>query len=110
MNRKLYVTVLLLQYRVLSIWPPSDTPQLKNHEDFVISADALLSDDYEEETLYGEHKDSLYLDLNNSKSESHNQLTQNESSTSLGGKIKIPILEEPQDMEEISLNMWYWNH
>jgi hypothetical protein len=36
------VTVLLLHYRVLSIWPP-DKPELKNDEDSVMSADALLS-------------------------------------------------------------------
>lgn len=104
------MTILLLQYRVSSIWLPPYKEQLKGHENFVISADASLSDDDDEEILNGEHKGSLYLGLENSKSEfQHRQMKQSESSASLEGKTKSPIPEESQDMEDISLNMWYLN-
>jgi hypothetical protein len=95
MSRKLYVTILLLQYRVLSIWLPPYKEELKVHENFVISDDVSLSDD-DEEILNGKDKDSLDLNLGNSKSDSqHRQMKQS------------PIPEESQDMEDISLNMWY---
>jgi len=109
MSRELYVTILLLQYSILSVQLSPNKVELKDHEDFVISADATLSDDdNDEEMVNGDDKDSLYLHLDNSKSElEHRQLQQSESLVSSEGKINSPVPEESQDMEDISLNTWY---
>lgn len=104
------MTILLLQYSTLSVWLSPNEVQLKDHEDFVISADATLSDDDgdDEEMVNGDDKYSLYLHPDNSKSElEHRQLQQSESLASTEGKINIPVPEESQDMEDISLNPWY---
>jgi len=103
------VTILLLQYSILSVQLSPNKVELKDHEDFVISADATLSDDdNDEEMANGDDKDSLYLYLDNSKSElEHRQLQQSESLASSEGKINSPVPEESQDMEDISLNTWY---
>jgi hypothetical protein len=107
MSRELYVTILLLQYSILSAQLSPNKVELKNHEDFVISADATLSDD-DKEMANGDDEDSLYLHLDNSKSElEHRQLQQSESLASSEGKINSPVPEESQDMEDISLNTWY---
>jgi len=104
MSRELYVTILLLQYSILGVWLSPNKAELKDHEDFVISADATLSDDDDEEMVNGDDKDSLYLHPDNSKSElEHRQLQQSESLASSEGKINSPL----PDMEDISLNTWY---
>jgi hypothetical protein len=108
MSRELYVTILLLQYSILCVQLSPNKVELKDHEDFVISADATLSDDDDEKMVNGDDKDSLYLYPDNSKSElEHRQLQQSESLASSEGKIKSPVPKESQDMENISLNTWY---
>lgn len=108
MSRELYVTILLLQYSILGVWLSPNKVELKDHEDFVISAHAALSDDNVEEMVNGGDKDSLYLHRDTSKSElEHRQLQQSESLASSEGKIHIPVPEESQDMADISLNTWY---
>jgi hypothetical protein len=108
MSRQLYVTILLLQYSILSVWLSPNKAQLKDLEDFVIFANATLSDVNDEEMVNGDDKDSLYLHPDNSKSElEHRQLQQSESLASSEGKINSPVPEESQDTEDISLNTWY---
>jgi hypothetical protein len=108
MSRELYVTILLLQYNVLSVWVSPNKVQLKDHENFVKSANASLSYDDAKEMLSANDKDSLYLYPDSSKSElRHRQLKQSESLASSAGNIKNPVSEESQDMEDISLNTWY---
>ena len=109
MNRELYVTILLLQYSVLSVWLSPYKVQLKDHEDFVISANTSLSDDDDdEEILHGDDKNSVYLHPDNSKSElQQRQLKQSESLAPSEVKIKSPVPEESQDMEDISLHTRY---
>lgn len=102
------MTIFLLQYSILSVWLSPNKVQLKDHEDFVISADATLSDDDDEEMVNGDDKVSLYLNPDNSKSElEHRQLQQSESLAFSEGKINSPVPEESQDMEDISLNTRY---
>jgi hypothetical protein len=110
MSRELYVTILLQQNSVLSVWVSPNKVQLKDHEDFVKSANASLSNsDAEEEILNAYDKDSLHLNPDSSKSElRHGQLKQSESLASSAGNIKSPVPEESQDMEDISLNTWYY--
>jgi len=109
MSRELYVIIFLLQYSILSVWLSPNKVQLTDHEDFVISADATLSDDADaEEMVNGDEKDPLYLHQDNRKSElEHRQLHQSESLASSEGRINIPVPEESQDMEDISRNTRY---
>lgn len=102
------MTILLLQYSILSVWLSPDKVQLRDHEDFVTSVDATLSDDNHEETVNEDGKDSLYLHPYTSKSElEHRQLQQSERLASSEVKINSPVPEESQEMEDISLNIWY---
>jgi len=108
MSRELYVTIFLLQYSILSVWLSPNKVQLKDHEDFVISADATLSDHHAEDMVNGDDKDPLYLHPDNRQSElEHRQLQQSESLASSEGKINSPVPEESQDMEDTSLNTRY---
>lgn len=102
------MTILLLQYSILSVCLSPNKVQLKDHEDFVISANATLSDDNDEEMVNGDDKNSLYLHQDTSKSElEHRQLQQSESLASSEGKVNSPEPAESQDMDDISLNTWY---
>jgi hypothetical protein len=99
--RILYVAILLLQYRVACIWPPSYKVHFEDHEEFVISADASISED-DMEMLKEHDIHSLDLDFDDSKLEPLRRLyRQSTSSRTQEQKAKLPTSEESYGMEDL---------
>lgn len=95
------MAILLLQYRVACIWPPSYKVHFEDHEEFVISADASISDD-DMEMLKERDIHSLDLDFDDSKLEPlHRLLRQSTSSRTQEQKAKLPTPEESYGMEDL---------
>lgn len=97
----LYVAILLLQYRVACIWPPSYKVHFEDHEEFVISAEASISED-DMEMLKDNDIHSLGLKFDDSRLEPlHRLYRQSESSGTQEQKAKLPTLEESYGMEDL---------